>query len=269
MGPELVPSNDIANTLQRTLTFLPHGKFIGRWADANVRKQVSDLLEGIHLRFDIPINIASLESRLKTREELKSITMPCHTPEQLKLYKKEYANMWAGRKAWPGESEASRVARHTKFKEVDAAKQRSRRTPAVKEKNAKAGKEYRRSEGGKAAIARAKPRRNAKAKEKRDKVRADNAQQPGETDEAFEKRDRARKAEQRKRDKYYRDRKQKAETLKGGQQQLGAFFKPSNVIAADADEESGQSDIDEDTLANESDFDNVENVTDDEDEEDQ
>jgi hypothetical protein len=116
--------------LQRSLVFLPHGKYIGRWADAGIRAKVAELLEEVHVRFDIEIDISRLEERLKSNEELKHVdcTIKRRTPEEMKALQNICSLVSKGYAARKGESEESRAKRHEIFLSRSENSMRSRMT---------------------------------------------------------------------------------------------------------------------------------------------
>jgi hypothetical protein len=175
----------LLTVLQRTLLFLPHGKYIGRWANAEVRKQVAELLEDVQLRFNVDVDLSRLEGRLKTKSELKhvDVSFPRRTSEELAARKAEYNKMWTGRTAYPGESEESRLGRWTKYSSGNNERRREARLQQEGESDVDFEKRVaeRRAEEAKKYPARAS------------RVKAAKEQQEGESNSDFEKRDRKRK----------------------------------------------------------------------------
>jgi hypothetical protein len=175
----------LLTVLQRTLLFLPHGKYIGRWANAEVRKQVAELLEDVQLRFNVDVDLSRLEGRLKTKSELKhvDVSFPRRTSEELAARKVEYNRMWTGRTAYPGESEESRLGRWTKYSSAYNEQRREARLQQEGESDVDFEKRVaeRRAEEAKKYPARAS------------RVKAAKEQQEGESNSDFEKRDRKRK----------------------------------------------------------------------------
>jgi hypothetical protein len=173
--------------LQRSLVFLPHGKYIGRWADAGIRAKVAELLEEVHVRFDIEIDISRLEERLKSNEELKHVdcTIKRRTPEEMKALQNIRSLVSKGYAARKGESEESRAKRHEIF---------------LKSKRELYAQQDDESDG---AFAKRDKERKAKANQGNAKKRA---RQPDETDEAFKKRTAKRKAKENKKTKAFKER---------------------------------------------------------------
>jgi hypothetical protein len=98
-----------------------------------VRKKVSELLEETYIRFDVPIDVARLERRLQSRDELKHVTIPHSSAEEL-ARDRQRKRRTTGLEAYPNESDESRAARHEKHKAsrreyFQAQNEKSKRQP--------------------------------------------------------------------------------------------------------------------------------------------